>query len=163
MFQHTSTSPSIFFIFLSLKFPSSLYLPAVFLSKCGLNSTLYSTASSHMLAGRLTATDTERQRAKHKVQECGPLVPQSTSSTPAVSCDTHCMAPDSMSYFQTEILLQMEIPLQTEQQDKTQGVCFSVATVVCLWVTISGIVRDKSGATPTKDLFIVNRLHYKCI
>lgn len=86
-----------------------------------------------MLAGRLTVVDKwkDSQRVKDKAQECGPLVPQFTSSLPAVCSDTHGMAADSRSYFQAVILLPVEIPAQTEHQDKTQGVCFSVATAGC--------------------------------
>lgn len=42
--------------------------------------------------------------------------------TTAPPCrDTHGVAPDSRSYFQAEILLQVEMPAQTEQQDKHRG------------------------------------------
>lgn len=60
-----------------------------------------------MRAGRQadSSRQIERQRVKDKARECGSLVPQFTSSPPAVSCDTHAMAPDSRRYFQAVILL----------------------------------------------------------
>ncbi|KAG7222416.1 hypothetical protein INR49_016276 [Caranx melampygus] len=44
-------------------------------------------------------------RVKDNAQECGPLVAPLTSPTPAVGCDIRCMAADSRSYLQPQIVL----------------------------------------------------------